>query len=388
MRTRPERPRVTHVVPALFGQEATAFGGAERYALELSKHMANTVPTSLISFGRHPQCTNIGNLQVTILRNWIHFRRFKFDPFNLALVKRLSNTDVIHFHQTYNMMSTLALLYARWTKKPIFTTDLGGNGIAVHHYIDTRHWYTGHLHISEFSQRSAGHIQLASASVILGGVDHNKFIPDPKVHRSSEVLFVGRLLPHKGINYLIEAIDPDTRLTIVGRRWSHAQRYYELLRRLAIGKSVSFNEEVDDSQLVQAYQRALCIVLPSVYTTVFGERHAIPELLGQTLLEGMACGAPAICTDVGSLPEVVQDGVTGFVVPPNDPRAIRSRIQFLKQHPAEAKAMGEAARQRVLNRFTWDRTVDKCLRAYGVRQGERSDLADKSQTRDGPQEVL
>jgi alpha-maltose-1-phosphate synthase len=70
----------------------------------------------------------------------------------------------------------------------------------------------------------------------------------------------------------------------------------------------------------------LCIVLPSVHTTIYGEYHPIPELLGRTLLEGMACGARAICTNVTSMPEIVEDGVTGFVVPPNDSGALRDRI--------------------------------------------------------------
>ena len=90
------------------------------------------------------------------------------------------------------------------------------------------------------------------------------------------------------------------------------------------------------------------------------------ELLGQTLLEGMACGAPAIATDVCSLPEVVEDGVTGFIVPPNDPTALGEKIRWLRLHPAEARRMGEAARQRVLESFTWDRVVQNCFEAYGL----------------------
>jgi glycosyltransferase involved in cell wall biosynthesis len=264
------------------------------------------------------------------------------------------------------MMASLALLYARWSGKPIFTTDLGSSGIALDHHIDTTLWYSGHLHISEFSRRSSGHDHLRSACVILGGVDVDKFAPNPNTARTNDVLYVGRILPHKGIDYLIQAVDCDTRLTIIGRRWPHAERYFEFLHRLALGKRVTFHENSDDSQIIKSYQRALCIVLPSVYTSVFGERHRIPELLGQTLIEGMACGTPAICTDVGSLPEVVEDGVTGFVVAPNNPVALKSRIDFLKTNPAEARKMGQAARQRVLDRFTWDRTVDRCLHAYGL----------------------
>jgi glycosyltransferase involved in cell wall biosynthesis len=90
----------------------------------------------------------------------------------------------------------------------------------------------------------------------------------------------------------------------------------------------------------------------------------VPELLGQTLLEGMACGAPTVCTDVASLPEVVDHGVTGFVVPANNPAALGERLRWLADHPAEAARLGAAGRRRVLERFTWPAVVQRCLAAY------------------------
>jgi glycosyltransferase involved in cell wall biosynthesis len=97
---------------------------------------------------------------------------------------------------------------------------------------------------------------------------------------------------------------------------------------------------------------------------MYGGQTRVPELLGQTLLEGMACGAPAVCTAVASLPEVVEDGVSGFVVPPNDPAALRAALVRLRDDPAAAAAMGRAARRRVLDRFTWPAVVRRCLDAY------------------------
>ena len=90
----------------------------------------------------------------------------------------------------------------------------------------------------------------------------------------------------------------------------------------------------------------------------------MPELLGQTLLEGMACGLPAVCTAVASLPEVVEDGVNGFVVPPNDARALAERLCWLRDHPETAAAMGAAARHSVLERFFWPAVVRRCLAIY------------------------
>jgi glycosyltransferase involved in cell wall biosynthesis len=64
------------------------------------------------------------------------------------------------------------------------------------------------------------------------------------------------------------------------------------------------------------------------------------------------------------MPEVVDDGVTGFVVPPNDPARLGDRLSWLRAHPVESAGMGMAARQRVLDRFTWGSVVNRCLDAY------------------------
>jgi glycosyltransferase involved in cell wall biosynthesis len=104
--------------------------------------------------------------------------------------------------------------------------------------------------------------------------------------------------------------------------------------------------------------------LPSVYTAPDGRQTLVPELLGQTLLEGMACARPAICTEVASMPEVVTHRETGYVVPPNNPIALGAAIAALRADRATATALGEAGRRRVLDHFRWPQVVDRCLEAY------------------------
>ena len=126
---------------------------------------------------------------------------------------------------------------------------------------------------------------------------------------------------------------------------------------------------MQDENLVTHYQEALVTVQPSVYEDCFGNRTDVPELLGLSVLESMACGTPVIVTKVGSLPEIVEDGVTGFIVPPNNPQAISEKVNDLMQHPSRAIDMGRRAREAVLKRFTWDKVADRCLAAY---QGSES----------------
>jgi glycosyltransferase involved in cell wall biosynthesis len=90
----------------------------------------------------------------------------------------------------------------------------------------------------------------------------------------------------------------------------------------------------------------------------------VAELLGLAALESMACGTAAIVSRVAALPEIVEDGVTGFIVPPNDPAALRERLRALDADPDLAEAMGRRGREAVLARFTWDAAADRCLRAY------------------------
>jgi glycosyltransferase involved in cell wall biosynthesis len=360
----PAKPRVLHIAPAIFGEGDEFFGGAERYAYELAQAMSRVVPTTLVTFGRKAITRQDGTLRVEVLRNWIHYRRFRFDPFNPALLWRIARADIVHYHQTYTMMAGLAALAGRVFRKPIFTTDAGAGGYGLHRLWETRNLYSGHLHISEFSRRHFGHENLPSATVIHGGVNTARFYPDAHLRRTNEVLFVGRLLPHKGINYLIDAVQTDIALRIIGRPFQHAEAYRQLIFRMAEGKRVTFDTHCSDADLLKAYRAALCIVLPSVYRSLDAHWHVIPELLGLTLLEAMACATPAICTNVTSMSEIVEDGVSGFVVPPNDPKALRERILWLRDNPGAAARMGGAAHKRVIDHFAWEIAVQECLTAY------------------------
>ena len=352
---------VVHLVPALFGPQGVV-GGAERYALELARQMANEVPTTLVTFGPEDAVEQDQSLRLHVIGNPWYVKGQRNNPISRRLFSALRPATIVHCHQQHVLASSLAAVFCRLTRRRVFVTDLGGGGWDVSGFVSTDRWYHGHLHISKYSLRVFGHENHPRAHVILGGVDTEKFSPDSAVVRKGDVLYVGRILPHKGLNYLIQALPRDMGLEIIGP--PDDQSFLKDLKELARGKQVSFRHDVDDDALVRAYRTALCIVLPSVYETMYGRRTSVPELLGQTLLEGMACGAPTVCTDVASLPEVVQDGVTGFAVPPNDPEALREKFEWLRDHPADTRAMGEAGRRRVLERFTWPAVVRRCFDAY------------------------
>jgi glycosyltransferase involved in cell wall biosynthesis len=285
------------------------------------------------------------------------------NPFSAAVFAESSRADIIHCHQQHILSSSLTAAYAQISGRKVFVSDLGGGGWDISSYINTDRWFDGHLHISDYSRKIFGQQDQRWAHVILGGVDIDKFSPDLSIPCDGSIVFVGRLLPHKGVNYLLDAVPPDLPVKIIGRPMD--EKYFVYLQSLAAGKRVTFHHDFCDDQVIQAYRSALCVVLPSVYKNVYGEETSVPELLGQTLLEGMACGVPGVCTNVASMPEIVQDGISGFLVPPNDVVALREKLIWLHNHTEEAIRMGQAARERVLEKFTWSRVVQRCLEIYG-----------------------
>lgn len=357
---------VLHIVPALYSADGRILGGAERYAFELARHMAEEVPTRLLTFGPEDGFSTVGRLQIRTLGGAHHVYGNRFNPITARLVGALRGASVIHCHQGGILSAKVAALVARTTRRRVFATDHGGAAYDLTMRIPTDFLFHGHLHVSRFSRRRAGHERRRGAEVVYGGVDTDKFAPAPTTeHQPRRVLFVGRITPHKGVDDLVEALPDNLGLDVVGPPYD--ERFLTELRELAAGKDVRFQHGWDDLELAAAYRRALAIVLPSVYTDRYGNHTEVPELLGQTLLEGMASGRPAVCTDVAAMPEVVDAEVTGFVVPARSPGTLGDRLTWLAANAARADEMGRAGRKRVLERFTWPRVVERCLRAYGGR---------------------
>jgi glycosyltransferase involved in cell wall biosynthesis len=203
--------------------------------------------------------------------------------------------------------------------------------------------------------------------VIYGGADPLRYAPDPAVSRSG-VLFVGRMTPHKGIDRLIQALPPGARLDLVGTTGHDPQLperdYPLLLHQLAINHDVRFLGGVSDAELPRLYRSAAVLALPSVERTCYGRQIQTSELLGLVVLEAMASGTPVVASRVGGVAEIVEDGVTGFLVSPGDTAALRDRLAEILGDPALARRLGSAAHETVLERFTWAKVAERCLEVY------------------------
>ncbi len=359
--------RILQISPTHFSDESF-IGGAERYVLELSRALARTDEVVLVSFAEEASSHSEGTLRIEHLRRHplLRSRPLYHLPLSRAFREFLRWADVIHCHQAHNFVTDIALLGGQCYGKKVFVTDLGGG----HRYALARHFplldrSRAFLLISEYSKRlwaespSSTHPQ--RLEVIYGGVDTEKFCP-AATPRKKSALFVGRLMPHKGVDVILDAIQGDLSLDIVGR--AYHEDYFLLLKKKSEGKNVRFHTGVSDADLVKMYQQSLVALQTSIYEDCYGHRSVAPELLGLAALEAQACGTPVIVTNVASLPEVIQDQRTGFLVPPNNPIPIRERIELLAANPGRADEMGRAAREWVVQRFTWEAVAKRCLSAY------------------------
>ncbi|MFQ6100792.1 MAG: glycosyltransferase [Anaerolineae bacterium] len=195
-------------------------------------------------------------------------------------------------------------------------------------------------------------------TVVPLGVDHRRFTPPTnQLTNQPTLLFTGRLRYYKGLDTLLWALSAlsGVCLVIVGDGPMRAE-WERLAGTLGLRERVTFTGEVPDDDLPRYHHTAHVFVLPA---------NARAEAFGTVLLEAMASGLPCITTEVGTGTSwVVQDGVTGLVVPPRDPRALAEAIRGLLDDPQRRAAMGQAARARVEAEFTLERMIARVQAVY------------------------
>jgi glycosyltransferase involved in cell wall biosynthesis len=348
--------RVCHVSPTYFSPESV-LGGGERYAEELSRAMSKRADVKFVSFGRRAMRERVNpSFERMVLRNW---SSGLLSPWSPRLLAELRGADVIHCHQYYVLPTFIAVLWGRLIGARVFVSDLGGGGWTPGYHIDQSRWMAAHLPISEYAARSLPG-RNRRYRVVYGGVDLERYRMRPTPEHDGSVVFLGRILPHKGVHVLIGALPAEVQLHIIGTA-ANAD-YLVRLQEIATGKRVTFHHGLADTEIVSFLQRAMALVHP---TPVNSKGSAgVSELFGLALVEAMACGCPVIASNAASLPEIVEDGRSGLLVPPNDPAAVRNAIACLTADARRWGQLSDGARKRVEQNFTWDHVVERCLAAY------------------------
>ncbi len=219
-------------------------------------------------------------------------------------------------------------------------------------------------------------IDPARVQVIYNGIDTEFYHPDPQTLVLEQlgvdmerpyVTFVGRITRQKGVPHLLRAglrLDPEVQLVLLAGAADTAELKTEtdaLIDELKTQRDGVFvvSKMLPRHQVRQVLTHALAFCCPSVY-----------EPLGIVNLEAMACETAVVASSVGGIPEVVDNGVTGTLVPYDEnetaafEEGLADAINQLVQDPARADAMGKAGRQRAVSEFGWDTVAHRTVELY------------------------
>jgi glycosyltransferase involved in cell wall biosynthesis len=210
--------------------------------------------------------------------------------------------------------------------------------------------------VSELEARGFGQVGLWRR-----GVDIERFSPqyaDPATRYELTggnpdkvlLLSVGRLAPEKQVEQILPVLDsvPNTHLAIVGDG-----PYRDKLQEIFAGRSVTFTGYRSGLDLSRAYASADVFVFPS--STI--------ETFGLVAAEALASGIPAVSSRVGGVPEIIEQGINGYMFEPGDVRALVDQVRDLAANPDKRRAMGQAARDRMCQR-SWDEVMAELVETY------------------------
>jgi starch synthase len=220
--------------------------------------------------------------------------------------------------------------------------------------------------------------------VIYNGIDAEEYRPDPATDALERhgvdpdrpsVVFVGRITRQKGVPYLVRAglqVDPAAQLVLCAGAPDTAEIGEEVRRGVQRlheerGNVIWIEEMLPKPEVIQLLSHATVFACPSIY-----------EPLGIVNLEAMACETAVVASATGGIVEVVDDGVTGLLVPmelrpgtlePEDPegfvRGLADGLNALIADPSRAAEMGRAGRERAVREFAWPAIAQQTSAVYG-----------------------
>lgn len=177
----------------------------------------------------------------------------------------------------------------------------------------------------------------------------------PKQMGEYQLLYVGSLVRRKGLSVLLKALPevaahfPQVTLQVVGAGPEKAALQC-LTAKLGLGSRVKFAGRVPHQELPALMREADLFVFPS-----------FSEATPRAVMEALAMELPVVATRVGCLPEMIQDGETGFLVEPGDPRQLARAICKALDDPAWARTAGRLGREQILRHYTLEQHIDKMM---------------------------
>jgi glycosyltransferase involved in cell wall biosynthesis len=215
--------------------------------------------------------------------------------------------------------------------------------------------------------------------LVYHGVDLSRFschaVSEPGPRDGSEadrpvtILSVGRLVEKKGTDVLLEALarlPPSLHWRLVHAGGGPlAARLARLAGRLGIAARIEWRGARTQTELLAEYRAADLFALASRVARD-GDRDGLPNVLAEAQSQGLAC----VATRVSGIPELIEDGVGGVLVAPEAPDALARALAALIADPARRRALGEAGRRRVAEKFALEANVGRLARKFGLAAGD------------------
>ncbi len=194
--------------------------------------------------------------------------------------------------------------------------------------------------------------------VVYNGLDSRQFAPLPGINKKpGSIIFVGNSEDRKkGLIYLLQALStlpPEITLTVVDGGAPQRSFAPMIVKTCGLEGRVDFTGKISPEDLVRLYCSSEIAAVPSLY-----------EGFGFPAAEAMACELPVVATTAGALPEVVGWDGAGLLVPPRNASALAGALRSLLANPSRRVAMGQAARRRILECFTWEKAARQMVEIY------------------------
>ncbi|MDQ7815005.1 MAG: glycosyltransferase family 4 protein [Patescibacteria group bacterium] len=304
-----------------------------------------------------------------------------------GLKKLIKGYDIVHLHfPFYGTAEVLAILKILGAKQRVVMTlhmdaqvETKRNWILGVNRMFFQPWVVGSADALLCS--SLDYIKHSSYKKFVGsarlhelpfGVDEERFTPIDDVLRAEcrerfgipenfkVVSFVGGMdRPHafKGVDVLLKAfaeLPQDTFCLLCGEGELRSG-YEKLAHEIGVSERVKFVGRVEEPDLPDVYRAGDVFAFPSTSGA---------EAFGLVAVEAQACGIPVVASDLPGVRTVVEDKVTGFLSPPGDAQELAAHLRLLLENPGMRDEMGKAARQKVLEKFTWKRHIDGLVEVY------------------------
>ncbi|HXF38825.1 MAG TPA: glycosyltransferase family 4 protein [Blastocatellia bacterium] len=383
-------------VVSVFGIEPARIGGAEAYARELSIQLAARGWQSVLCFLKEPPESvraylELPNVRIEVIEDsWqTRWRAIR----GMARILRKHRPEILHLHFT-GFISPYPWLARFFSVKQIFFTDHSSNPEG--HVIKRAPFWkrvaarainwpmTRVITVSKYGFTCFAGKDLVPRDrleMVYNSADLSRASDDPesgvgfrRKHSIPEdrtlVAQVSWMIPEKGIADLLEAArlvlaeNPRVHFALVGEG-TRRREYTNRAAEMGLAKHVTFTGQVEDPMGSGVYAAADIVCQVSRWEEVFG----------YVIAEAMSCGKPMVATRVGGIPELVEDGKTGFVVERGDAVAIADRILKLVSDPALRERMGAVGREAARAKFDLERNVERVLGLYGVITNKTSESA-------------